>query len=32
MDEFLEVSLTGHALLDNPLLNKGTVFPERRKA
>jgi malate dehydrogenase (oxaloacetate-decarboxylating) len=28
MDEFLEVSLTGHALLDNPLLNKGTVFPE----
>jgi hypothetical protein len=28
MDEFLEVSLTGHALLDNPLLSKGTLFPE----
>ena len=31
MDEFLEVSLTGHALLDNPLLNKGTVFPENER-
>ncbi|MEK6302118.1 MAG: NAD-dependent malic enzyme [Acidobacteriota bacterium] len=25
--EFLSVSLSGHALLDNPLLNKGTAFP-----
>jgi malate dehydrogenase (oxaloacetate-decarboxylating) len=24
---FLGVSLAGHALLDNPLLNKGTAFP-----
>src|SRR5262245_36948594 len=27
-EAFLEVSLTGHTLLDNPLLNKGTAFPE----
>src|SRR5918912_1815284 len=27
-EEALEVSLAGHALLDNPLLNKGTAFPE----
>lgn len=31
--ETIEVSLTGHTLLDNPLLNKGTAFPddERRE-
>ena len=27
-DDYVEVSLTGHELLDNPLLNKGTAFPE----
>jgi malate dehydrogenase (oxaloacetate-decarboxylating) len=27
----IEVSLTGHALLDNPLLNKGTAFPEAER-
>src|SRR5205085_11879573 len=27
-EESLEVSLSGHVLLDNPLLNKGTAFPE----
>ncbi|HKP88247.1 MAG TPA: NAD-dependent malic enzyme [Blastocatellia bacterium] len=27
-DEAIEVSLTGRLLLDNPLLNKGTAFPE----
>jgi malate dehydrogenase (oxaloacetate-decarboxylating) len=26
-EKSLDVSLTGHALLDNPLLNKGTAFP-----
>ena len=31
MEDFLEVSLTGHALLDNPLLNKGTVFPDNER-
>jgi malate dehydrogenase (oxaloacetate-decarboxylating) len=31
-EEYLEVSLTGHALLDNPLLNKGTAFPEDERA
>src|SRR5579875_2297289 len=27
-EDVLEVSLTGQALLENPLLNKGSVFPE----
>lgn len=27
-EEAIEVALTGHLLLDNPLLNKGTAFPE----
>jgi malate dehydrogenase (oxaloacetate-decarboxylating) len=27
----LEVTLTGHALLDNPLLNKGTAFLENER-
>lgn len=27
-EEIKEVSLTGYDLLDNPLLNKGTAFPE----
>jgi malate dehydrogenase (oxaloacetate-decarboxylating) len=30
-DEPLEVSLTGYDLLDNPLLNKGTAFPENER-
>ncbi|HJQ27499.1 MAG TPA: NAD-dependent malic enzyme [Blastocatellia bacterium] len=30
-EEALEVTLTGHALLDNPLLNKGTAFPENER-
>ncbi|HEY9231645.1 MAG TPA: NAD-dependent malic enzyme [Blastocatellia bacterium] len=27
----LEVTLSGHVLLDNPLLNKGTAFPENER-
>jgi malate dehydrogenase (oxaloacetate-decarboxylating) len=30
-EEAIEVSLTGYALLDNPLLNKGTAFPEHER-
>ena len=30
-EEALEVSLTGYDLLDNPLLNKGTAFPEHER-
>ncbi|HEX6624680.1 MAG TPA: NAD-dependent malic enzyme [Pyrinomonadaceae bacterium] len=30
-EEALEVSLTGHLLLDNPLLNKGSAFPEEER-
>ena len=26
--QYLQTALTGHALLDQPLLNKGTAFPE----
>ena len=29
--EPLEVSLTGHLLLDDPLLNKGSAFPENER-
>jgi malate dehydrogenase (oxaloacetate-decarboxylating) len=29
--EAIEVSLTGHMLLDNPLLNKGTAFPDNER-
>ncbi len=29
--ETIEVSLTGHMLLDNPLLNKGTAFPDNER-
>src|SRR5205085_10564406 len=31
IEESLEVSLSGHALLDNPLLNKGTALPENER-
>jgi malate dehydrogenase (oxaloacetate-decarboxylating) len=27
-EQYLQTPLTGHALLDQPLLNKGTAFPE----
>jgi len=30
-EEAIEVSLTGHMLLDNPLLNKGTAFPDNER-
>ncbi|MFL6216575.1 MAG: NAD-dependent malic enzyme [Blastocatellia bacterium] len=30
-EEAMEVALTGYALLDNPLLNKGTAFPENER-
>ena len=30
-EEAVEVSLTGRMLLDNPLLNKGTAFPENER-
>lgn len=30
-EEAMEVSLTGYDLLDNPLLNKGTAFPENER-
>jgi malate dehydrogenase (oxaloacetate-decarboxylating) len=30
-EQALEIPLTGHALLDNPLLNKGTAFPENER-
>src|SRR6516225_1701636 len=29
--ESLEVSLSGHLLLDEPLLNKGSAFPEAER-
>jgi malate dehydrogenase (oxaloacetate-decarboxylating) len=30
-EEVIEVSLSGEALLDNPLLNKGSAFPESER-
>jgi malate dehydrogenase (oxaloacetate-decarboxylating) len=30
-DEAIEIPLTGRLLLDNPLLNKGTAFPENER-
>jgi malate dehydrogenase (oxaloacetate-decarboxylating) len=30
-EQYLQTPLTGHALLDQPLLNKGTAFPESER-
>jgi malate dehydrogenase (oxaloacetate-decarboxylating) len=30
-EQYLQTPLTGHALLDQPLLNKGTAFPENER-
>lgn len=31
IEDALEVSPTGHSLLDNPMLNKGSAFSERER-